>query len=241
MSTLSDLVQEHGHAVEADIDWLHLLVNELQLLADLAFADIVLWVPTRAGGFVAVSHSRPSSAATLFYRDFVGQEIKPEWRGLVTATFETATIIGSAVGLAHLEKVSELAERQYGVAEGLTDRELVQRYPGSTAVPGRESRAEVAARVMPALLRIAATGSDRRVIVTTHGGVIRTVLLALNAPVERGIPITNGSVHSFRRIGESLELVEFDDPIELDSVVTGEEDFDEQNLLENREDEETHS
>ncbi len=159
----------------------------------------------------------------------------------LSRAFETATIIGSAVGLAHLEKVSELAERQYGVAEGLTDRELVQRYPGSTAVPGRESRAEVAARVMPALLRIAATGSDRRVIVTTHGGVIRTVLLALNAPVERGIPITNGSVHSFRRIGESLELVEFDDPIELDSVVTGEEDFDEQNLLENREDEETHS
>ena len=138
----------------------------------------------------------------------------------LSRAFETATIIGSAVGL---------------------DRELVQRYPGSTAVPGRESRAEVAARVMPALLRIAATGSDRRVIVTTHGGVIRTVLLALNAPVERGIPITNGSVHSFRRIGESLELVEFDDPIELDSVVTGEEDFDEQNLLENREDEETHS
>ena len=159
----------------------------------------------------------------------------------LSRAFETATIIGSAVGLAHLEKVSELAERQYGVAEGLTDRELVQRYPGSSAVPGRESRAEVAARVMPALLRIAATGSDRRVIVTTHGGVIRTVLLALNAPVERGIPITNGSVHSFRRIGESLELVEFDDPIELDSVVTGEEDFDEQNLLENREDEETHS
>lgn len=95
MSTLSDLVQEHGHAVEADIDWLHLLVNELQLLADLAFADIVLWVPTRAGGFVAVSHSRPSSAATLFYRDFVGQEIKPEWSGLVTATFDTATITDS--------------------------------------------------------------------------------------------------------------------------------------------------
>lgn len=96
MSTLSDLVHEHGQASDADIDWLHLLVNEMQLLADLAFADVVMWVPTRQGGFVAVSHSRPSSSATLFYRDFVGREIKPEWRGLVTAAFDTATITDSS-------------------------------------------------------------------------------------------------------------------------------------------------
>lgn len=96
MSTLSDLVQEHGSATDQDIDWLHLLVNELQLLADLAFADIVLWVPTRAGGFVAVTQSRPSSAATLFYRDFVGREIKPEWSALVNAAFDSASITDSS-------------------------------------------------------------------------------------------------------------------------------------------------
>ncbi|MEO6941572.1 MAG: histidine kinase N-terminal domain-containing protein [Terrimesophilobacter sp.] len=96
MSTLSDLVQAHGHASGEDIDWLHLLVGDLQLLADLAFADIVVWVPGRAGGFVAVTHARPSSSATLFYRDFVGQEIKPEWRGLVTAAYSSATITDSS-------------------------------------------------------------------------------------------------------------------------------------------------
>jgi two-component system, sensor histidine kinase PdtaS len=36
----------------ADVEWLHLLVADGQLLADLAFADIVLWVPTAEGGFV---------------------------------------------------------------------------------------------------------------------------------------------------------------------------------------------
>ena len=96
MSTLSDLVQAHGRATEADIDWLHLLVSDLQLLADLAFADIVLWVPTTEGGFVAVTHARPSSSATLFYRDFVGQEVKPEWSGLVTEAFESARIVDSS-------------------------------------------------------------------------------------------------------------------------------------------------
>jgi two-component sensor histidine kinase len=71
-----------------------MLVGDCQLLADLAFADIVLWVPT-ADGFIAVAHSRPSSAATLFYRDFVGQGIRAEWRAQVTQAFETAAIVDS--------------------------------------------------------------------------------------------------------------------------------------------------
>ena len=96
MSTLSDLVQAQGRSSEADIEWLHLLVGDWQLLADLAFADIVLWVPGAEGGFVAVAHARPSSSATLFYRDFVGQAIKPEWKAQVTEAFETARIVDTA-------------------------------------------------------------------------------------------------------------------------------------------------
>lgn len=96
MSTLSDLVQAQGRSSEADIEWLHLLVGDWQLLADLAFADIVLWVPSADDGFVAVAHARPSSSATLFYRDFVGQGIKPEWRVQVTEAFETSRIVDTA-------------------------------------------------------------------------------------------------------------------------------------------------
>jgi two-component sensor histidine kinase len=96
VSTLSDLVIAQGRSDEADIEWLHLLVGDWQLLADLAFADIVLWVPTQEGSFVAVAHARPSSSATLFYRDFVGQAIKPEWKKQVTDAFESARIVDSA-------------------------------------------------------------------------------------------------------------------------------------------------
>lgn len=96
MSTLSDLVLSHGRSDEADVEWLHLLVGDLQLLADLAFADIVLWVPTADDSFVAVAHARPSSAATLFYRDFVGQRIKSEWRAQVVEAFETARIVDTS-------------------------------------------------------------------------------------------------------------------------------------------------
>ncbi len=93
MSTLSELVLAQGRSSADDIDWLHMLLADGQLLADLAFADIVVWVPTNSGSFVAVAHARPSSAATLFYRDFVGQTIKREWRKQVTEAFETAKII----------------------------------------------------------------------------------------------------------------------------------------------------
>jgi len=96
VSTLSDLIHAQGRSSEADVQWLHLLVGDWQLLADLAFADIVLWVPSANDSFVAVAHARPSSSATLFYRDFVGQAIKAEWRKQVTDAFETGEIIDSS-------------------------------------------------------------------------------------------------------------------------------------------------
>ncbi|WP_207454749.1 sensor histidine kinase [Desertivibrio insolitus] len=95
MSTLSDLVLAQGRP-ESDVEWLHLLVGDWQLLADLAFADMVLWVPSASGRFVAVAHARPSSSATLFYRDFVGQEIRQEWEEQVREAFETSRIVDTA-------------------------------------------------------------------------------------------------------------------------------------------------
>ncbi|MEF2977797.1 sensor histidine kinase [Subtercola sp. YIM 133946] len=96
MSTLSDLVLAQGNSTDADIEWLHLLVGDWQLLADLAFADIVLWVPSSDGSFVAVAHARPSGSATLFYRDFVGQAVKAEWRKQVTDAYQSAQIVDTA-------------------------------------------------------------------------------------------------------------------------------------------------
>ena len=96
MSTLSDLVYAQGRSSEADVEWLHRLAGDGQLLADLAFADIVVWVPTEDESFVAVAHTRPSGAATLFYRDIVGDRVRPQWRTQVRAAFESARIVDSA-------------------------------------------------------------------------------------------------------------------------------------------------
>ncbi len=80
---------------DRQVAWLYKLVSEGQLLADLAFADIVIWAPTQTGSFVAVSHLRPSSAATLFYRDVVESEIRPEWLTLVSKAYAEETILDS--------------------------------------------------------------------------------------------------------------------------------------------------
>jgi two-component sensor histidine kinase len=96
MSSLSERLTRGSAASPSQVQHARRLVADWQLLADLAFADIVLWVPSGDDDFVAVAHSRPSSAATLFYRDFVGQQIKSQWHDLVTRAFTSARIVDSS-------------------------------------------------------------------------------------------------------------------------------------------------
>ena len=48
MPTLNDLARSHTRLADADVEHLHSLVSDWQLLADLSFADLILWVPSRA-------------------------------------------------------------------------------------------------------------------------------------------------------------------------------------------------
>ena len=47
MPTLTDLAHGLTPLTGADVEWLHALVSDWQLLADLSFADLVLWAPLR--------------------------------------------------------------------------------------------------------------------------------------------------------------------------------------------------
>ncbi|CAB4553811.1 MAG: PAS domain-containing protein [Actinobacteria bacterium] len=93
MSTLSQLISDYGVPNKANIEWLTRLQSEWQLVADLLFADLVLWVPTRDGSFIAVGHARPSSAATVFYRDISGEPIRKEWLAPVKQAFESGELV----------------------------------------------------------------------------------------------------------------------------------------------------
>jgi len=75
VGTLNDLVHEHTDLDEADVEWLHQLVGDWQLLSDLSFADLVLWVRT-PDGWVSVAHVRPTTGATVFFHDVVGEQVR---------------------------------------------------------------------------------------------------------------------------------------------------------------------
>jgi two-component sensor histidine kinase len=92
VSTLSNLAERHGSLEPADTEWLHLLVGDWQMVSDLAFADLVLWLPTTDGDFVAVAQVRPSTAATVHYDDVVGSHAPDGQRAQLAKALETQKI-----------------------------------------------------------------------------------------------------------------------------------------------------
>jgi two-component system, sensor histidine kinase PdtaS len=91
--TLAELLQEHSELQGADSEWLHLLVGDWQLLSDLSFADLVLWVPSEPDGWVAVAHVRPTTGAMVFFDDLVGRRIEPGRRPLLDQAYAGARIV----------------------------------------------------------------------------------------------------------------------------------------------------
>ncbi|NBR94020.1 MAG: histidine kinase [Actinobacteria bacterium] len=65
-----------------EINRLRAIISEWQLLADLSFADLLLWVPLRENpkswpeGHVVVGQMRPTTAATVYAKDLVGQKVR---------------------------------------------------------------------------------------------------------------------------------------------------------------------
>jgi two-component sensor histidine kinase len=74
VSTLADLVRARTALGDADLEHLQRLVAEWQLVADLSFADLVLWVRTTDGPWLCVSHKRPTTGPTAYATDLVGEE-----------------------------------------------------------------------------------------------------------------------------------------------------------------------
>jgi uncharacterized phosphatase len=169
-----------------------------------------------------------TTGALLARRDWDGIFASP-----LSRAFETAGIIAAEIGLGTPGIVDAIAERNYGEAEGLNWEQIDAMFPGDTPVPGRETHEAVAERAVPALIALALSNAGKSLVVVSHGGVIRSVLNAVDPSTKHGA-ITNGSIHSFELVDGSLELVAFDDPIEDESLECGTEDLEVQNALEGR-------
>src|SRR6476659_9978911 len=92
MSTLGDLLAEHTVLPGNAVDHLHAVVGEWQLLADLSFADYLMWVCRDDGVLVCVAQVRPNTAPTVLLADAVGSLADAEQMPLMTAAFQSGTI-----------------------------------------------------------------------------------------------------------------------------------------------------
>lgn len=96
MSTLADLVRARTGLGDADLGWLHRLVGEWQLVADLSFADLLLHVRTTEGGWLTVAHMRPTTGPTTYPEDVVGRDVAPaDAAAFEQAVTGTRTVSGS--------------------------------------------------------------------------------------------------------------------------------------------------
>lgn len=87
MAVFADVIRDGADFSPGDAEWLHLLVGDWQLIADLAFADLVLWFPDAEQGYVALAHVRPSTSHTMFHSDVVGEGISADLKPLVAAAW----------------------------------------------------------------------------------------------------------------------------------------------------------
>ena len=74
MSTLGELLAEHTDLPGSAVDHLHAVVGEWQLLADLSFGDLLMWVRRGDGvdnAVVCVAQCRPNTAPTMLITDAV--------------------------------------------------------------------------------------------------------------------------------------------------------------------------
>ncbi len=131
----------------------------------------------------------------------------PQARALLTAR-----ILAEAAGIGMPRVRPELRERAFGMAEGLTDREIAERFPDE--IPGRETRESVVRRAFPVLEEIAERHFGEAVLVVTHGAVIGSIVRHLTggAHPEPGEAIRNLSLSHLCHERGQLRLREFNVP-----------------------------
>ena len=92
--SLTELVRDHTDLDDADVAWLQLLQADWQIIADLSFADLVLWLPDRSGkGFWAAGQMRPTTGPTAYVDDVIGTFVPVGRRPLLDAAARDGRVV----------------------------------------------------------------------------------------------------------------------------------------------------
>lgn len=119
MATMAELVRRHTDLGVHAMGHLQRLVASWGPLADLCFADLLLFVADRStgrrvkggrAGYVVLGQVRPTTNQTLYRSDFVGTVVKADERPLVGEALDTGEIVSGEIEHSALhERISVLA------------------------------------------------------------------------------------------------------------------------------------
>ena len=150
------------------------------------------------------------------------------WSSPLGRAVRTATPCSDLAGL-RLQIDARLRELDFGEGEGLTSREMRQRFPAAFAafsldpvanhLPDGEDPVEAAARFVACLRDIAEIHPDGRVLMVAHNTVIRLALCQLlGAPLADYRRLYSGigncALTEIRMAGRRAVLVRFNEPVE---------------------------
>ncbi|WP_040338344.1 sensor histidine kinase [Candidatus Blastococcus massiliensis] len=183
MSSLSERLTRGSASSPAQIDHSRRLVADWQLLADLAFADLTLWVPLPTGDWWCVAQVRPLTAPTSRPEDLVGIEAagaagepfqvayregrpvtegEPDWSGGIPRRREVIPVRHDGVVVAVLAKDTNLAVTRSPSTLELTyldiAADLCLMVSAGTFPPEKVQDAEMSPRVGDGLLRLDGQG-----------------------------------------------------------------------------------
>jgi len=175
--SLDEIARSRTTLQPDDIAWLHAIATDWQIVADLAFADLVLWVPdAEARGHWAAAQIRPTTGPTTLLED-------------VAASFRPAdaSAAGHLVPVVHGDHSLGAIEVRAGGNEGRTTSALETAY--------RSSADDLLDMIAAGVFPFAGARSDLADSLRVGDGFIR---LAATGIVEYASP---NALSAFRRLG----------------------------------------
>jgi two-component sensor histidine kinase len=231
MAGLLELARAHTPLRDDQIDHLQRLVASWDLLADLCFADLLLYGPAGERGehgFVVLGQIRPATSQTLYRSDFVGSLLSPEEREVVTRSYRRNEMIeGTATtsAIRELVRVECIPVRAEGEIIGVVTRESVSsigRPPGELERTYVAMFNRFARMIAEGSFPFPMSGSESELAPRVGDGVI---LLDAHGRVEYHSPNGVSALHRigvhFAAEGRTLAEVGLDDEMVRDAFAFG--------------------
>ncbi len=97
MADFSQILATRPDFDASDKEWLHHLVADWQVIADLSLADLLLALQKGDGSFVIAGQCRPSTVVSLRADDVVGERVDDELQGEMTEAMKSDGVYRSSV------------------------------------------------------------------------------------------------------------------------------------------------